>query len=519
MRLNVVALGLMILAIGCKSFDDVNPTDEFPGSEVPKSTYNIELVLNEAYAAWARLYCSEHLPDALVIADYSQAIEGTRNYEGLRNKFDYLRTQFENSGLWGSAYSAINQANFVLKFTETDEEIDPLYPVQRPRLRGEALFIRAFSNFILIRYYGRQYTDEASAYPGIILRDEPATGFNSGGRSSVQDTYDQILADLEEAEALIPVGYDNDLHADFPSYAYRANKVDVLALKARVQFQMNDMSGTLSTLNSILGGAPGELSPTLNWPADGMALLDSTTYNGLFAVTDISAVLRPSTANYVVSAPSQLLSRVKAYTHAPNSSLVLNEDFFNLFYEATDSTSKYPGGRRMGKLEGDYVRSSEILDDISGELITTAIIFYKHSLNVTPSIQWPSIRLEELILTRAEIYALQGQGTAAVADLNLIRANRGADILDSAPARIQLINLIAQERMLELVGEGSRFFDWKRMGAYNATVEPVYDATMYSSFSRLYAENIVWDSPETLYRIPETEIARNNNLTDEDQNP
>ena len=105
------------------------------------------------------------------------------------------------SGIYSAAYTAINNANLVL------ENIDVVNDAQRDRVRGEALFIRAFMHFELVRLFAKPYSDgNAATNLGVVIRTD-ASSFNGPdldgdcrARNTVQEVYDQVITDLTEAD-------------------------------------------------------------------------------------------------------------------------------------------------------------------------------------------------------------------------------------------------------------------------------------------------------------------------------
>ena len=72
----------------------------------------------------------------------------------------------------------------------------------------------------------------------------------------------------------------------------------------------------------------------------------------------------------------------------------------------------------------------------------------------------PVIRYADVLLMRAEAYAENGQDALGLADLNALRAKRGAAALTVTGAALK--SAIQDERRRELAFEGSRWFDLKR---------------------------------------------------------
>ena len=100
-------------------------------------------------------------------------------------------------------------------------------------------------------------------------------------------------------------------------------------------------------------------------------------------------------------------------------------------------------------------------DEVSGGQLWTMKYYGKGDGNATSTPDFNNVivlRLSEMYLIRAEA-AVNGAGSTALADLNAIRANRGASALGSAGKAD-----VALERRLELNFEGHLWFDLNRTG-------------------------------------------------------
>lgn len=115
----------------------------------------------------------------------------------------------------------------------------------------------------------------------------------------------------------------------------------------------------------------------------------------------------------------------------------------------------------------------------------------------------PVLRFAEMLLTRAEARAEQpGKEGDALADLNLLRENRGLEAFAAMPA--DLLGEILEERRRELAFEGHRWHDMKRRGMDIEKPE------------ELNLPTLEYGVPQTLSSLPNGEVALNPQLT---QNP
>lgn len=121
--------------------------------------------------------------------------------------YDYrywVRDEINNKGdrpfvFWDMFYQYINNANGILKYIDTAEGDDEL----RKSIKAQALAVRAYSYFYLIRFYQRTYTGHEND-PGVPIYLEPATTQTQGkGRGTVEDVYSRINEDLDDAILLL----------------------------------------------------------------------------------------------------------------------------------------------------------------------------------------------------------------------------------------------------------------------------------------------------------------------------
>lgn len=114
----------------------------------------------------------------------------------------------------------------------------------------------------------------------------------------------------------------------------------------------------------------------------------------------------------------------------------------------------------------------------------------------------PIIRRSDILLVAAEGKARSGNEPGALINLNTLRTNRGLAV--SAAAGQALLDLILNERRVELAFEGHRWFDLKRLGL--EITKPAIVGT----------PNVPYSDFRILQQIPQAEVLLNSNLQ---QNP
>src|SRR5690606_36511578 len=128
-----------------------------------------------------------------------------------------------NQNIWSSAYNMIYMVNRALEGLENANINDEL----RQNLRGQVLYIRAFTYFYLTNLYGDVPLLLTSDYEGNAVAP----------RSSIEEVWLQIESDLDEATVLL------DKQTDYnEGERYYVNRSVVEAFRARVYLYREDWS-------------------------------------------------------------------------------------------------------------------------------------------------------------------------------------------------------------------------------------------------------------------------------------
>lgn len=390
--------------------------------------------------------------------------------------FNYINSADKNHSwtynFWRASYFAILHANKLLDNVAKDEQNPVIL-----QAKAEALFMRAFVYFNLVRLYGKPYYQDAANSPAVMLITTAVNNSDAKpARASVKAVYDQIINDLETAMPL----FNQEKSSSYGS------KIAATALLSRAYLYM--------------GG-------TFQQPA--------APFNQK-AVTNATAV---------ISSNKFVLLQDNAYRQYYSSNNKSNqEDIFagNMDYGNSSISQLYAYPTRSGYTGGYYRPSSALLSLISPQDLRSS----HYIKNVTPGLDKDTIasvkymylytalfskspfryiRLAEVYLNRAEAYVKLGNNDAALTDLNTIRNRAG---LPSVTLSGQaLFNEILLQRRIELAFEGHNAFDYFRNGL-----------PMVRNYASVGSGPITIEasSNKILLRIPQEEITLNPNLT---QNP
>ena len=322
----------------------------------------------------------------------------------------------EAQRIWVTAYAAINTVNNALASLGVVKDADT-----RKTLEGEARFIRGILFFELVRLYALPWgAVSQNTQPGIPLVLTPSTtveqASTSIGRSTVAQTYTQVLDDLTKAVALLPT--DNGTRAD---------KYTAQAFLARVYLQQENYAGALAAANAIISSGVYRLNSSV-----AAAFNNRNTQESIFEI--------------------QQNDQNNAGT---------SNDGLTTFY-ASIPTDAAPIGRGDVQVNNAFVGTYAATDARRTELL---YIGYKGGnryytakyTNFGNNI--PIVRLAEMYLVRAEANRRLNSavGDTPANDVSLIRARAGV-----APIAAPTLDQILQERRFELAFEGHRLHDIKR---------------------------------------------------------
>lgn len=143
---------------------------------------------------------------------------------------------------WFTSYRNVYAANIVLENIENIIRTDQNQQ-DWDNLKGQALFLRAKSFLYIVSIWALAY-DESTATEELGIPLRLSSDFNvSSTRSSLRDTYNRIIIDLESAIDLLP---------SRPEVVVRASKPAALALLARTYLFMRNYELALKYANECL---------------------------------------------------------------------------------------------------------------------------------------------------------------------------------------------------------------------------------------------------------------------------
>lgn len=548
MKINILALGVAALTMtGCsESFLDTTSKTELNSTSFYKTEVQAEYAVVGCYDGYQRTVSNGNWPSLF------QAVETMSDDclggGGPDDRSDRLMDRFDRSympdqidlfnGLWDDYYKAINRCNLLLASLDnigwTSEEA-------RKVVESEARAIRGLEYFDLVRMFERVPLLTASTTE-VVPQSEPDA------------VYEQIVADLKFAADNMP----EEQYADKSNNLGRITKYAAAAMLARVYLfydgVYNDNKGgampggltkeqALQYCEEVIKSQRYSLEPEFKnlWPA---------------ASTEASTKTEGRKTTYVEDS-NEIVWVVKFNNDQNWNNSNINGNRFIINLGLRNVTSFAPYGNGWGACpitpyanslfrSGDSRSTATVIDCAAigayKEQITTDCMDYTGLVNkkYCPLIftdgtsmpaaettvdggnmqtnqdqNWILIRYADVLLMAAEL------GSAnAMQYFNQVRDRAfGAGVHDitTAPTREQIWN----ERRVEFMGEGVRYFDLRRqgldafvaaqMGQANAngqtTGNPItiYNNKVPTTISSTYVENNI-RTKRGFFQIPNSQI-------------
>ncbi|MEP2056984.1 MAG: RagB/SusD family nutrient uptake outer membrane protein, partial [Maribacter litoralis] len=347
------------------------------------------------------------------------------------NYFDYRYVASTGGAIdyyWSEAYEAVNVANLVIA------QIDNLGDGEdKDNILGQALAIRAWAHFDLVRIYGKIPTQSADANSSLgityikVEDGDTEDPFAEPTRETVASNYAEIIGDLERASQLI--GEDNGQG--------KLNTEGVYALLSRVYLYNGEYQKVIDAANEV-----------------SVPLATAEELEGMYTDANEAGIVVKLAIN--TSSESSGNNVGVLYSQTTSTADVLEYAFDFDFYNSIDEDDQ-----RLGVIS--YIGEN------SGNQYNAINKFLGETGEVNGRVDVKVMRAAEVLLNKAEAQYELGQD--ALTTLNELRDLRYVSY-DGGESGQDLEDAIQFERRVELSFEGHRFFDLKRRG------EPVQRSTM-----------------------------------------
>jgi len=406
--------------------------------EEPKSIANSETVLNSAsgfdavllgaysnFTGWGKMYSWDVFKLNESLVDFQFAPQAPDFSNG-----NVLSSDYPVRFGWETLYKTISSANLVILNIDKIQD----HP-DKNRIEGEAKFLRAWSYFELVQFFGD--------VPLVLETINDPSNFQPP-RNAQPEIYQQIISDLQEAENLMN---------DNAPQSSRANKWVAKAYLAKVYLTM---AGNPNNITTVGGSSTYSLAldKAKEIIASNRYSID-IPYNDVFQTVDdvetIWEIRIPDLANY------------NHFTFLTQAIFTPTESFINNF-DPEDIRGPMNGIRTNYVYNGTtytfpaptYMKFVDTVQYANGQQ-------FQSTLPVTV------IRFADVLLMAAEADNEVNGGPSfdAYNWINSVRQRAGINDLTPGLSSAAFKEALFIERRKELYGEGFSWFDLKRFNKFD----------------------------------------------------
>ena len=381
----------------------------------------------------------------------------------------YTTATANNQYYWEASFECINRLNTVMRGIQTAVEAGVITSDKGDEYRGELLFLRALTYHSLLTHFALPVNVDGNNSYGLPLYLTPHNTPSEIeealkiGRSSVQDTYAQVLKDLDEAEALFKTNNRHSVNG-----ITRASKGSVIALKTRVYLHKRDWAKVKTEAAKLAS----QQSAPFNSPIGGYALADSPATPFTAYSNNNESVFSIENNNDDNGSVNGAMSAMMSARAGGRAIVTSSPTLYNTKFWLADD-------KRRDLLFFDETRKYYFCD--------------KYQNPQTREEYSPIIRYPEVLLNYAEAALRSGDKTLALELLNAVRNRSLADPASQAYAASSFatdkafMEAIVWERRIEFHGEGRRWEDIHRLAVDDLAPSGGIPAKI--EFSRVPKEN------------------------------
>ncbi len=453
---------LLLLCLGtlssCSDWLDVTPKTNTKEEDLFKNEQGFKEALTGIYIIMSgpTLYGREmtygfidqlaqrYVNSAYAAADYDKATWYT---------YPSTRTEGYYTTFWSGDYNLIANLNNLLSNIEKRGEVITTAGY-RDIIKGEALGLRSFIYFDLLRMFGPIYKDNPTS-PSIPYR----TQFNREDKKLMpaNQVCDSIIASLKQAEQLL----ENDpMNISFPSSGtaggdqflnYRFNRMNKYAVKAemaRVYLWMGDKANALAKAREVIDARR---------PGGGLifSLITDNTQDKIGSSELIFSMSEDS---------ETFADRITDEFRITNWSYYIISDVDRLY--------------QMWDVTNDGQNDMRLKDGTGFNITTNGAYTLKYQQENLKSLalqnNMPLIRLPEMYYIVAECTDDMAE---AANMLSIVRSSRGVDDLRAFATERQRIEAVEKEYRKEFYAEGQLWFFYKRQGYRTFQFCPISNMT------------------------------------------
>lgn len=455
--ISYIMVAAAMLAAGSCRFLEVDPQSEIPASKMWQNQRDVNAGLNDIYASFRTAMRTNWFCWGEMRSDnFKMFNELPGEYSNLI--LNQMTTDLPSTN-WTSLYKCISECNFAIKYIPGSDITD--LAVKNDYL-AQAYAMRALCYFYAVRVWG-----------DVPVYLEPVESLDNAeyrGRTPMQEVLQNvILEDLRTAE---------DLISPEQKERKRISRQGIYAIMADVQMWLEDWSGADQTIEKF------KSSTSLTKFEPDMAVLKNTF---VIDLDNKASDNTPNTdeyggANELVFVIHQNIAEAGLNNYSliwhvlgcgpGNGSTVVLSDKLQAIYEGL--RDGIPADKRFDNylcISGGSRNTFQVHKYIANN----SSIKYTEYLNC--QMAYPIYRYTDVLLMEAEVKARLDKWQDALNLLTPILARAGVQSkipsMSQFTTREQLIDYILDQKQIEQVGEGKRWFDLVRCKKVVEVMQPI----------------------------------------------
>lgn len=446
MKPNNIFIAMMLVlcvASGCKKYLDVSPKSTLAAKDLFTSEVGFQEALSGLYAqVGSRSLFGDNLSMGFVSAmaqNYGPLDQQSPLVQSCALNFASAEVINYTTASWDTAYYTIAGANFLLQNLEQKKSM--LSKSGYEQMKGEALGLRAYLHFEILRLFGPTYANEPNqkAIPYVDTANNKTTI-----PSTTSVVIDRVMQDLQAAETLLKDVDPVTTGTSLTTRRFKMNYYAVKGLQARVLLYKGDKNGAFTAAQTVVN-------------------------SGYFPfVTPATVTTTPAFKNRLFM--GELIMAVRVRTIQTWAENIYFKFHGSLGQGATRTAADWNKLYETTAGGATDMRYNFLLEDDQGFLFPSK--FWQTYSGGSTSVDSnrldqtvPMIRLSELYYIMAEAAPDVATGTGY---LNQVRSARSLPLLDVASmTQTKLTNEITKEYQKEFLAEGQLFFYYKRLNFTN----------------------------------------------------
>ncbi len=517
----VLALSLIFGVSSCNKLTDVTPISNEEAAKYYKNYNEVNIALNGCYNGMQEPLLTEWMLTELRTDNAKQrSVTSTTNSNQELNLLDLYTVSPQHQQVynyWLSVYKNIRNINYVLRslgVTYSNNQLvygTPTADVteaQRKDLIGQALFLRAYHYFNLVRLFG-----------GVFIVSEPLEPSQAKfvDRSSVDDCYTFIVSDLQAASTMASANTFTQISVENLG---RANAWSAKALLAKVYL-------TLPT--PLKAEALVLLNDIISYSGYGL----ESTYARVFSINNEMNKEILFSVRYKAGLVGLGNPMANSFAPASSGDAVINGDGSGFNYPTANvvsafkiSTTSFSDARKDVTI-GIYANSTT---PYYVKKFMSKVIIKNDAEN-----DFPVIRFADVLLLKAEATGFNTSGGTSVGLINQVRERAGAGTYTTGTftaafykfpstgtgaitTDAEFLTALLNERRNEFAFENQRFFDIVRTKEAINIIKTYYGAEYTSHYSKYRPVILETDlkvnvtDQHLLLPIPQKEIDTNTQI-------